>query len=94
METKPKLTVVRLGPEAQQAVANLTYAMYTRAGDMFVAGAVSWTFHRGFTSVDDFVAQVQERVRPMYPEVDNMTVRSYLVATFKAFYGPLPTEMS
>lgn len=84
MQTK---IIVQLGPDAQKKVADRSYAMYTPAADMFVAGVVSWVFHRGFVSTDDFIKQVQERVRHIYPEVNDMAVKHCILDVFKMFYN-------
>lgn len=76
------VAIVKLGPDLQKSVAKFDYKMRTTEGNAFVAGVVSWIFHRGFTSMYDFVDQVRQRVSPVHREVNDEVVREQLCKAF------------
>ena len=82
MHKTKDIAVIKLGPDLQKSVAKFDYKMRTVEGNAFVAGVVSWIFHRGFSSMADFVDQVRERVAPIYREVNDEVVRERLCAVF------------
>lgn len=82
MHRTKDIVIVKLGPDLQKSVAKFDYKMRTTEGSAFVAGVVSWIFHRGFTSLYDFVDQVRQRVSPVHREVEDEVVRERLCEVF------------